>query len=161
MTTTAGTQVSLNAATDRPGVPGIQPGPHADIHLMSAPTDLPRDAARSHDPISRLVAVLDEPIAVRDFDRLTREWETEFGPGLRVGQGRWTRFDIRTPGRICWCLTCDDIEMATYTRLTGEHALAIFVVCPDCGNKRCPRATHHDQACGNSNEAGQPGSAYI
>jgi hypothetical protein len=35
-----------------------------------------------------------------------------------------------------------------------------FVVCPDCGNKRCPKATYHDNACTKSNEPGQPGSRY-
>lgn len=128
---------------------------------MSAFSPAPADSGHSSDPISRLVAVIDEPIAVRDFDRLTREWEAEFGPGLRIGQGRWTRFDIRTPGRLCGCLACEAIEMATYTRLTGQQGQLTFVVCPGCGNKRCPRATHHDHECSNSNEAGQIGSAYI
>ncbi|MFO4449460.1 DUF551 domain-containing protein [Klebsiella quasipneumoniae subsp. quasipneumoniae] len=35
-----------------------------------------------------------------------------------------------------------------------------FVVCPDCGNKRCPRANNHRNACTGSNEPGQEGSAY-
>jgi len=35
-----------------------------------------------------------------------------------------------------------------------------FIVCPDCGNKRCPKASAHWQACTGSNEPGQPGSFY-
>lgn len=35
-----------------------------------------------------------------------------------------------------------------------------FIVCPTCGNKRCPHATDRKFECTNSNEAGQPGSAY-
>ncbi len=35
-----------------------------------------------------------------------------------------------------------------------------MILCPDCGNKRCPKATSHQYACTNSNEPGQPGSAY-
>lgn len=35
-----------------------------------------------------------------------------------------------------------------------------FIVCPNCGNKRCPRATDHDLECTNSNEPGQEGSRY-
>jgi hypothetical protein len=35
-----------------------------------------------------------------------------------------------------------------------------FVVCQTCGNKRCPHAAHHDNACTNSNEPDQPGSRY-
>lgn len=36
----------------------------------------------------------------------------------------------------------------------------MMVLCPICGNKRCPRATHHKNACTGSNEPGQPGSVY-
>ncbi|MDQ0376522.1 hypothetical protein [Amycolatopsis thermophila] len=35
-----------------------------------------------------------------------------------------------------------------------------MVVCPDCGNKRCPHATSHTRDCTGSNEPGQPGSQY-
>ena len=37
---------------------------------------------------------------------------------------------------------------------------AIFIVCPVCGNKRCPKANHHINECTGSNEPGQKGSAY-
>lgn len=33
-------------------------------------------------------------------------------------------------------------------------------ICPKCGNKRCPHAANHENACTNSNEPGQPGSDY-
>ncbi len=35
-----------------------------------------------------------------------------------------------------------------------------MILCPICGNKRCPHAADHDLACTGSNEPGQPGSAY-
>jgi hypothetical protein len=35
-----------------------------------------------------------------------------------------------------------------------------MIVCPDCGNKRCPKASDHRLACTASNEPGQPGSIY-
>lgn len=53
----------------------------------------------------------------------------------------------------CWCQTCCKNE-------TGEHHLFRMVVCPDCGNKRCPRATNHELKCTKSNEPGQEGSIY-
>jgi hypothetical protein len=40
------------------------------------------------------------------------------------------------------------------------YVVSYMIVCPDCGNKRCPHATDHSQACTNSNEPGQPGSRY-
>ena len=52
--------------------------------------------------------------------------------------------------RDCWCTTCRSITVADMR----------FVVCPDCGNKRCPKAHNHLNACTNSNDIGQPGSSW-
>lgn len=35
-----------------------------------------------------------------------------------------------------------------------------MILCPVCGNKRCPHASDHRLACTHSNEPGQPGSVY-
>lgn len=53
----------------------------------------------------------------------------------------------------CWCNTCCKKE-------TGEYHLFRMVLCPDCGNKRCPKATNHMLECSGSNEPGQKGSRY-
>ncbi|EDT5747209.1 hypothetical protein BTD16_003500 [Salmonella enterica subsp. enterica serovar Cerro] len=50
----------------------------------------------------------------------------------------------------CWCRTCRPVTMSDMR----------FVVCPDCGNKRCPHANDHRNACTGSNDPGQIGSAY-
>ncbi|EOZ1492611.1 hypothetical protein Q9Z36_004219 [Enterobacter asburiae] len=50
----------------------------------------------------------------------------------------------------CSCLTCRPV---TFTD-------SRFVVCPECGNKRCPHANDHRNACTGSNEPGQEGGAY-
>lgn len=36
----------------------------------------------------------------------------------------------------------------------------LMLLCPTCGNKRCPHASDHDLACTGSNAAGQTGSIY-
>jgi len=36
----------------------------------------------------------------------------------------------------------------------------IMILCSECGNKRCPKATNHRNECTNSNEPGQKGSSY-
>ncbi len=63
----------------------------------------------------------------------------------------------------CWCVACDEMVRTAHI-LNGANEATLFmrtfVVCPDCGNKRCPRATHHDHACSGSNDYGQPGSVY-
>ena len=50
----------------------------------------------------------------------------------------------------CWCHTCRPVTISDMR----------FVVCPECGNKRCPHTNDHRNACTGSNEPGQEGSAY-
>lgn len=45
----------------------------------------------------------------------------------------------------CWCSTCRPVTFSDMR----------MVLCPRCGNKRCPKAAHHINACTNSNEIGQ------
>jgi len=35
-----------------------------------------------------------------------------------------------------------------------------MILCPTCGNKRCPHASDHALSCTGSNEPGQRGSVY-
>jgi hypothetical protein len=35
-----------------------------------------------------------------------------------------------------------------------------MILCPTCGNKRCPKANNHLFTCTGSNDTGQQGSAY-
>lgn len=62
--------------------------------------------------------------------------------------GKWIPVSEQKPD--CWCRTCRPVTLNDMR----------FVVCPDCGNKRCPRANDHRNACTGSNEPGQEGSAY-
>lgn len=62
--------------------------------------------------------------------------------------GKW--IPVSEQKSDCWCLTCRPVTLNDMR----------FVVCPDCGNKRCPRANDHRNACTRSNEPGQEGSAY-
>jgi hypothetical protein len=39
-------------------------------------------------------------------------------------------------------------------------SMGVMILCPTCGNKRCPKATDHALACTRSNEPGQAGSVY-
>jgi len=53
----------------------------------------------------------------------------------------------------CPCAKCVGIKRMLNANIR-------MILCPKCGNKRCPHATDHDYECTNSNEPGQPGSAY-
>lgn len=50
----------------------------------------------------------------------------------------------------CWCHHC----------WPEGRPLDRMILCPECGNKRCPKASHHENKCTGSNESGQPGSVY-
>ncbi len=51
----------------------------------------------------------------------------------------------------CWCWRC--------TRESSRFATRM-ILCPTCGNKRCPKASDHRLSCTGSNEPGQEGSVY-
>lgn len=57
---------------------------------------------------------------------------------------------MSTPAPACNCKVC------VYP--SGDRTY--FTVCDTCGNKRCPHATWHENACTGSNAPGQPGSSY-
>ena len=51
----------------------------------------------------------------------------------------------------CGCHKCTRERNEWVTRM---------ILCPECGNKRCPRASDHTLYCTQSNEPGQRGSVY-
>jgi hypothetical protein len=67
----------------------------------------------------------------------------------------------------CGCHKCVSEDVAANPLLAGELLFAgidprlnRYFLCETCGNKRCPHATDHRNACTGSNEPGQPGSSY-
>ena len=57
----------------------------------------------------------------------------------------------------CWCHACRPVGNSGWP---GDLSDIRMVLCPGCGNKRCPKANDHRHACTGSNATGQPGSAY-
>jgi hypothetical protein len=68
--------------------------------------------------------------------------------------------DLRTaleqPEQECWCHKCNE------NRLVNNIPFSVtrMILCPTCGNKRCPKASDHRLDCTDSNEPNQPGSLY-
>ena len=62
--------------------------------------------------------------------------------------------DSETP-KGCQCRICVDARTAP-----EDWWMKGMILCATCGNKRCPHATNHDNACTNSNATGQAGSDY-
>jgi len=48
----------------------------------------------------------------------------------------------------CWCESCDLAKGRPFGRTRMS-------ICPNCGDKRCPRAKHHDNACAQHQEQPQ------
>lgn len=56
------------------------------------------------------------------------------------------------------CARCEDEYLSQFT--DARRIMRRMLLCPECGNKRCPKATWHEQACTGSNDTGQEGSRY-
>jgi hypothetical protein len=63
-------------------------------------------------------------------------------PGVNVGR--------------CDCWRCERDRADLRERFIAMR----MILCPTCGNKRCPKANDHRNECTGSNEPGQKGSAY-
>lgn len=79
--------------------------------------------------------------------------------------GRETKWMKGVDPPTCECSTCFDAWVVSTDFSQFDFALqlgirSVFIVCPTCGNKRCPKATLHSLECTGSNSPGQKGSSY-
>lgn len=58
------------------------------------------------------------------------------------------------------CHKCLEGKTVSCGPMTLPVTSTRMITCPDCGCKRCPKASDHALACTDSNEPGQPGSVY-
>lgn len=81
-------------------------------------------------------------------------------PGSGPALNRALRADLGLDPDACSCHRC--VEEREEKAPGGVFALSscMMILCPICGNKRCPHANDHRNTCTNSNEPGQVGSAY-
>lgn len=106
---------------------------------------------------ARAVDVIPLPILAYDLVRASARLEELHGPNLTVKQ-EGGHLIVFTPGRVCGCGSCDQQQRTAISALTGDKFVVLdttMIVCPTCGNKRCPHAWHHDHECTGSNEPGQ------
>jgi hypothetical protein len=95
---------------------------------------------------------------IDQLDKAIKLWNINRGADINAGDGGYKigteegykEFANKRNYPLCYCYKCADNK----TRMTT------MIVCPECGNKRCPKATDHNNECTNSNEVGQDGSRY-
>ena len=108
---------------------------------------------------AKIVAAIELPLALADLSGHAKRLRKEHGNRLTMREISG-RLLVATEGEGdplgCWCITCDEARHEWLDCM----AFRGMILCPDCGNKRCPKANHHDNTCTGSNEPGQEGSAY-
>lgn len=60
----------------------------------------------------------------------------------------------------CVCHRCIEENNVRLPNSPFKVNMCFMILCPICGNKRCPHASDHRLACTNSNDVGQKGSIY-
>lgn len=64
----------------------------------------------------------------------------------------------------CGCHVCENEWLRIMDELDPDGWMSRLsrgmILCPECGCKRCPRATYHEHSCTRSNDSGQQGSIY-
>ena len=126
---------------------------------MNAATRAETESSLPTENPGRLLAILTVDNRTVD-DLATHLHATAITYPRAVTRASHLGIEIRLPGDPCACWTCVEQESRLVEDLTGHTPFVGMIVCPTCGNKRCPKAAHHDHACTGSNEPGQPGSAY-
>lgn len=66
---------------------------------------------------------------------------------------------VKWHGKSGGCRSCDVRVAAAIAKTDWIESIGRpFIVCPDCGYKRCPKATWHGNDCTGSNDPGQAAS---
>jgi len=81
-----------------------------------------------------------------DDDALTIAYQSGFYDGKKAAQ------PAQEPVAKYCCHVCFD--------KSGQTFLDRMILCSECGNKRCPKATNHALPCTNSNNPNQAGSVF-
>ncbi|OEH16156.1 hypothetical protein [Enterobacter kobei] len=134
-------------------------GCHPDARVECIAADGQADWENFKDG-TRLYTAPTVPVSVPDAMEMDDDFDSAFEHGKAVGWNAYRAAMLQSFGNSeqlnspvipdCWCRTCRPVTFSD----------SRFVVCPECGNKRCPHANDHRNACTGSNEPGQEGSAY-
>ncbi len=85
--------------------------------------------------------------------------DEEFFEASRLGISVLEVRKRREAEASCPCRRCLD-ERSSLEQTELPLSMTQMILCPKCGNKRCPHANDHRNTCTGSNDPGQVGSAY-
>lgn len=96
------------------------------------------------------------PLPIPRLGKIAKALKTLYGEDLTMTD-TGTAFIFWTPGDTCPCSECDERvgHMIEANPEIGWWAGSGMIVCPDCGNKRCPQAKNHEYKCTRSNASDQ------
>lgn len=108
--------------------------------------------------ISRPIFSESLPIAIPRLSQISRGLKALYPKQEITMTQHGRRLVFFTPGERCGCHECG-AKLAPW--LDDLDAMQQgMILCPECGNKRCPMASDHEWECTGSNEPGQFGSRY-
>jgi hypothetical protein len=81
----------------------------------------------------------------------------QFPPGIDIASGQGSSNFRKT---IASKLSSGCGNCHKCMNLNGPWLPTKMLLCPFCGNKRCPKASNHELSCTESNEPGQPDSIH-
>lgn len=93
-----------------------------------------------------------KPLPIPRLGKITKALETLYGKNLTMTDAGVV-FVFWTQGDECPCQECDERvqHIIEANPEIGWWTGSGMIVCPDCGNKRCPQAASHDYWCSRSN----------
>ncbi len=127
-----------------------------EVMLDVVKNELERIAKRLDQPLGRAAHEVRQGISqLREAtDTIKREILGTPLPTIEEVRGIFAKQDW-TYVSGCGCRKCN----AEFIK-SAPKTFRGMIICPECGNKRCPHASDHTYACTDSNAPGQPGSVF-
>lgn len=110
------------------------------------------------DEIEALRQALAQPEQANPIDTYERAYYEGKRAGIAESEAIKTQPEQEYEYAVCECHRC--ISEKKLMLYGVPRNLAKMIVCIECGNKRCPKASDHRLACTGSNEVGQEESIY-
>lgn len=113
----------------------------------------------TEEPIARPIFSEPMPMDVARLGKISRALKALYPKQETTMTHCGRRMVFFTPGKSCNCHECEAL-LRPWLDEMDALSWGGMILCPECGNKRCPKASDHEMECTGSNEPGQFGSRY-